>query len=189
MSLLKVFSADDEQLLCLVDAHEQITAELGQVGIKFEAWQACQPMSDSAGQEDVISAYRESLDRLMAEYGFQTADVIALRPDHPDRAELRQKFLSEHTHSEFEVRFFVDGKGLFYIHQGDKVYGVMCEQGDLISVPANTKHWFDMGEAPLFKCIRLFTNQEGWVAQYTGDDIANNFPRFEQFFDDQSHSH
>ncbi len=181
MSLLKVFSADNAKPLYTIEAHDQITAELDQVGIKFEAWQACQPIPAFAGQEDVISAYRESVDRLMAEYNFKSVDVIALHPDHPDRTELRQKFLSEHTHSEFEVRFFVEGKGLFYIHQNAKVYAVMCEQGDLISVPANCKHWFDMGEAPSFKCIRLFTNQEGWVAQYSGDEIANNFPSFEQF--------
>ena len=57
----------------------------------------------------------------------------------------------------------------------------MCEQGDLISVPANTPHWFDMGEEPQFKCIRLFTTPEGWVANYTGNHIAAEFPTFENF--------
>ena len=181
MSLLKIYSADQANLLHTVAEHSEISSELGQLGIKFEAWQASQALSENADQDEVIAAYRQSVDQLMAEYGFQSVDVIALRSDHPDRVALRQKFLSEHIHTEFEVRFFVDGKGLFYIHLDDKVYGVMCEQGDLISVPANTKHWFDMGEAPSFKCIRLFTNQEGWVAQYSGDEIATNFPSFEQF--------
>ena len=181
MSLLKIFCADQANLLNTITEHNQISAELSQLGIKFDAWQTSQPISENAEQDDVIAAYRQSVDQLTAEYGFQSVDVIALRPDHPDRVALRQKFLSEHTHTEFEVRFFVDGKGLFYIHQGDKVYGVMCEQGDLISVPANTKHWFDMGEAPSFKCIRLFTNQEGWLAQYSGNEIASKFPGFEKF--------
>jgi len=61
------------------------------------------------------------------------------------------------------------------------VYGVLCEAGDLISVPAGTRHWFDMGGAPDFQCIRLFTTPEGWVADYTGDDIARRFPRLEAF--------
>lgn len=132
-------------------------------------------------QEEVLAAYGESVDRLKQEYGFQSADVVALTAEHPDRQALRAKFLDEHTHSDFEVRFFVEGRGLFYIHRGDRVYGVMCEQGDLISVPADMPHWFDMGEAPSFKCIRLFTTPEGWVAQYTGDRIAERFPRFEAF--------
>ena len=114
----------------------------------------------------------------MAEYGFKSVDVVSLDPNHPDKAALRAKFLDEHTHSDFEVRFFVDGKGLFYIHTGGKVYGVLCEKGDLISVPADTPHWFDMGENPCFKCIRLFTTPEGWVAQFTGDKIAAGYPQF-----------
>ncbi len=181
MSELKIFSADEAQILRRHENPDQIATELHQAGVLFERWQANQVLSEDAEQDEVISAYQESIDKLMHDYSFQSVDVIALRPDHPEREALRQKFINEHTHSEFEVRFFVGGKGLFYIHQGDKVYGVMCEQGDLISVPSNTRHWFDMGEAPSFKCIRLFTNPEGWVAQYTGDDIASRFPEFGQF--------
>jgi 1,2-dihydroxy-3-keto-5-methylthiopentene dioxygenase len=154
---------------------------LHSIGVRFEQWNANQPLSNDSGNDDIIAAYRGSIDTLMNEYGFQSVDVVALRPDHADKVALRNKFLSEHTHSDFEVRFFVDGSGLFYIHHEDKVYAVMCEQGDLISVPANAKHWFDMGENPSFKCIRLFTTPEGWVANYTGDKIADNLPKFEQY--------
>jgi len=52
----------------------------------------------------------------------------------------------------------------------------LCEKDDLISVPANTKHWFDMGPNPVFTAIRLFNNPEGWVARFTGDAIAEEFP-------------
>jgi 1,2-dihydroxy-3-keto-5-methylthiopentene dioxygenase len=117
----------------------------------------------------------------MAKYDFKSVDVISLKPDHPERVALRNKFLGEHVHSDFEVRFFVEGKGLFYIHAGNNVYGLMCEAGDLISVPDNVSHWFDMGESPDFKCIRLFTTPEGWMADYTGSSIAARFPSFENF--------
>ncbi|MNU11763.1 Acireductone dioxygenase [compost metagenome] len=56
---------------------------------------------------------------------------------------------------------------------------MLCEKNDLISVPAGTRHWFDMGEHPHFVAIRLFNNPEGWVANFTGEDIANQFPRLE----------
>jgi 1,2-dihydroxy-3-keto-5-methylthiopentene dioxygenase len=85
------------------------------------------------------------------------------------------------VHSDFEVRFFVEGQGLFYVHLEEKVYAILCEQGDLISVPANVTHWFDMGAEPDFKCIRLFTTEEGWVAQFTGSKISENFPTLEQY--------
>jgi 1,2-dihydroxy-3-keto-5-methylthiopentene dioxygenase len=48
--------------------------------------------------------------------------MISVRPDHPDKVALRNKFLAEHTHDDFEARFFVDGHGLFYVHPDDKVY-------------------------------------------------------------------
>lgn len=77
------------------------------------------------------------------------------------------------------MRFFVDGHGLFYLHLGDEVYTVLCEKGDLISVPVGTAHWFDMRPNPRFRAVRLFTNPEGWLANFTGSDIAKRFPALE----------
>ena len=38
-----------------------------------------------------------------------------------------------------------------------------------------------MGAAPDFRCIRFFTTPDGWVAEFTGSDIASRFPDFETF--------
>jgi 1,2-dihydroxy-3-keto-5-methylthiopentene dioxygenase len=179
MSELKIYAENNSASARVVSEHAVIAHELGDIGVLFERWETQRELSDHAGQDEVIAAYRDSVDRLLSNYNFQSVDVISLQPDHPDRDALRAKFLNEHTHSDYEVRFFVDGKGLFYIHQGQQVYGVLCEKGDLISVPANTTHWFDMGPNPDFKCIRLFTSPEGWVANFTGSDIASRFPRLE----------
>ena len=181
MSVLKVFDSNSAEVIQTVDQHDVISDVLGKAGVRFEAWQSGVVLSPDADSQAVIGAYQSSVDALMNEYGFQSVDVISLTADHPDREALRAKFLSEHTHSDFEVRFFVEGSGLFYIHQGDTVFGVMCCAGDLISVPADCRHWFDMGPSPAFRCIRLFTTPEGWVAEYTGDDIADRFPRFDDF--------
>src|SRR6185369_2697132 len=130
-----------------------------------------------ANQDEVLTAYRDAIDRLVSEQGYQTVDVISLNANHPDKEALRKKFLSEHTHSEDEVRFFVAGRGLFTLHIDARIYEVLCEQGDLISVPAKTRHWFDMGPTPAFVAIRFFNNSEGWVAHYTGSPIAERFSR------------
>jgi len=178
MSHLRIFDESQPQssLLELTD-HQAIAAELGKVGVRFEQWSANQPIEPGAAPDEVIAAYRSDIDRLMQEKGYQAVDVISLAPDHPDRATLRQKFLSEHTHSEDEVRFFVAGSGQFTLHLHGKVYDILCEKGDLIGVPDGTRHWFDMSESPNFVAIRLFTNKEGWVANFTGDEIASRFPR------------
>jgi 1,2-dihydroxy-3-keto-5-methylthiopentene dioxygenase len=153
-----------------------IQQQLSAAGIRFERWQADRDIAADADNESIIAAYRNEIDRLVAEQGYQTYDVVSMNPDHPQKEEFRNKFLAEHTHSEDEVRFFVRGHGLFVIHLGDKVYALLCEKDDLISVPANTRHWFDMGPNPVFTAIRLFNNPEGWVANFTGDDIASRFP-------------
>lgn len=162
-------------------APDAIQAQLAAIGVQFERWIAECDFAADADQDAVLQAYRSSIDQLMRQYGFQSVDVISLKPDHPDKAKLRAKFLAEHTHDDFEVRFFVEGRGLFYLHVNGKVYAVLCEQGDLISVPADTTHWFDMGENPAFKCIRLFTTPDGWQAKFTGSGIAKQFPSFEQY--------
>ena len=157
---------------------EAIRRELGAVGIRFERWEARQPLKPGASPAEILEAYQDSVERLKKERGFKTADVLSMVPDHPDKAALRNKFLNEHTHSEDEVRFFVEGQGLFTIHKAGRVFNVLCEKGDLIGVPDGTPHWFDMGPNPRFTAIRLFTNTEGWVAHHTGSDIASRFPRF-----------
>ncbi|HET8899236.1 MAG TPA: acireductone dioxygenase [Rhodanobacteraceae bacterium] len=178
MSRLRIFHADAPTApIATHTGHAEIARVLAQVGVRFEGWQASAPIAPGASQDEVIAAYRNDIDRLMQSEGYQAVDVISLTPDHPDRAALRQKFLSEHTHSEDEVRFFVAGSGQFTLHIGDHVYDILCEQGDLIGVPDGTRHWFDMSESPYFVAIRLFTNKDGWVAHFTGDDIAARFPR------------
>lgn len=179
--------------------HATITRELGRRGVRFERWQATVVLPPAADQAAVLAAYAADVARLAAEGPYPSVDVVRLAPDPADPAGFaakavvaRAKFLEEHTHAEDEVRFFVEGQGVFYLRLGgearraltdeerspliDDVCLVRCEQGDLISVPAGTRHWFDMGTRPHFCAIRLFGTPDGWVASFTGDAIAGRFP-------------
>ena len=156
-----------------------IGAALAEVGIRFERWE--RPRPDAALDEAaILELFAEDIARLKAEGGYQACDVVRMTPDHPNRREIRAKFLHEHTHAEDEVRFFVEGCGMFYLHMGDRVFRLLCTADDLLSVPAGTPHWFDTGEAPHFTAIRLFTNPEGWVAVPTGEGHAERFPLMEE---------
>jgi 1,2-dihydroxy-3-keto-5-methylthiopentene dioxygenase len=178
MSQLTIYHENHPQTpIAEYSTEDGISRELAQVGVRFERWIAQGEIPDHATNEAIIAAYQSDIDRLVAETGYQTYDVISLTPDHPQKRELRQKFLAEHTHDDDEIRFFNRGKGLFTLHIEDKVYEVICEKNDLISVPAGTRHWFDMGENPDFTCIRLFDSPQGWVANFTGSDIADKFSR------------
>ena len=59
----------------------------------------------------------------------------------------------------------------------------LCEKNDWISVPAGTKHWFDMGPKPAFCASRFFDNPDGWVAAFTGDPIASRYPLLDELMD------
>jgi 1,2-dihydroxy-3-keto-5-methylthiopentene dioxygenase len=106
---------------------------------------------------DILGAYSKDLTAFMEQGGYQTADVISINRLTENYEAIRAKFLSEHTHSEYEIRFFVDGQGLFWFNlETEPVFNLLCEKGDLISVPAWTKHWFDAGETnPFVKAIQI----------------------------------
>ena len=180
MSRLRIFAERNPDMPVMTKTkHEAIAAELKKIGVAFEQWKPARPVKPGDAPEKVMAAYQTDIDRLVAAHGFQSVDVVSIAPDHPDRALLRAKFLDEHSHKEDEVRFFVAGSGLFSLHVGESVYEVLCEAGDLISVPDGTTHWFDMGPSPSFVAIRFFTAPDGWVGYFTGNDIARQFPRYE----------
>jgi 1,2-dihydroxy-3-keto-5-methylthiopentene dioxygenase len=180
MSILKIYHENDSTQAETYTQFEKIAEFMDGIGVHIQRWEAQKPLAAEASEEEILAAYCSSVDQLCQQYGLKAADVISVKSDHPEKKALREKFLSEHTHSDFEVRFFVEGQGQFYLHAEGKVYVLLCEKGDLISVPAGMPHWFDMGENPNLKCIRLFTSPEGWVADFTGNGIADRFPRLDQ---------
>ena len=178
MSALTIFSDQDPSAPVWESRDgDAIATELNKIDVRFERWQADRDLGENPQPQDVIAAYQHEIDKLVAEKGYQSWDVISMRPDNEQREVLRTKFLSEHTHGEDEVRFFVEGAGLFCLHLNGKIFQILCEKNDPISVPANTRHWFDMGGSPSFTAIRVFDNPEGWVAHFTGDGIADKYPR------------
>lgn len=180
MTRLTVYPDTDPNsvLLDTLDS-DRIGKELSAIGVTFERWTASRALAEDADQPAVLKAYEQEVARIMEEGGYRSADVVRVKPDNPNREELRQKFLAEHTHDDDEVRFFVEGAGAFYLRKEGRVFRVVCERNDLISVPAGITHWFDTGPAPDFCAIRIFTTPEGWVGHFTGDDIATRFPKFE----------
>jgi 1,2-dihydroxy-3-keto-5-methylthiopentene dioxygenase len=149
-------------------------------GIFFDQWTCDVVFEDSATQEDILSAYEKDLGPFMKHGGYQTADVISINSTTENYEAIRAKFLAEHIHTEDEIRFFVDGKGLFWFHlEGEPIFNLLCEKGDLISVPEGTKHWFDAGETnPFVKAIRIFIDMSGWVPHYTDSQIEKSFADF-----------
>ena len=159
---------------------KQIRDFMNQRGIFFDQWHCPVEFDDTASTQEILEAYHADLNPFMKKGGYLTADVISINALTENYAAIRAKFLAEHTHSEDEIRFFVDGKGLFWFHlDEEEVFNLLCERGDLISVPAGTKHWFDAGETnPFVKAIRIFIDMSGWVPNYTESGKETEFIDF-----------
>jgi 1,2-dihydroxy-3-keto-5-methylthiopentene dioxygenase len=161
-----------------IEDPKQIKQFLNERGVFFDQWTADVAFEDTATEAEILQAYSSTLAPYMDANGYKTADVISINHLTPNYEAIREKFLSEHTHSEDEVRFFVDGQGHFWFNLNDDepVFNVLCQSGDLISVPAGTKHWFDAGEfQPKVKAIRIFIDQSGWVPNYTLSKIEQKY--------------
>lgn len=146
-----------------------------QHGLDYERWDIsrlhtpeARQLQAETEQERILTIFAPELDTLKARGGYQSADVIALTPQTPNLDALLAKFDKEHIHTEDEVRFVVDGRGVFTIHgEDDAVFDVEVQPGDLLVVPTDTKHWFTLCDDLTITCIRVFTSTDGWVAHYT----------------------
>ena len=156
---------------------KEIKSFFNQRGIFFDQWQCDVVFEDTATPEDILAAYAKDLNPFMEKGGYKTADVITINSLTENYEAIRSKFLAEHTHSEDEIRFFVDGQGLFWFNlETEPVFNLLCERGDLISIPEGTKHWFDAGPTnPFVKAIRIFIDMTGWVPHYTENNIQTKF--------------
>jgi 1,2-dihydroxy-3-keto-5-methylthiopentene dioxygenase len=153
-----------------IEGIEAIRAFLKPFNIRYERWPLEERVDPNAPQAEILAAYAVEIEKLKAEGGFVTADVINVTPETPNLDAMLEKFRKEHTHSEDEVRFILRGRGLFHIHpDSGPIFAIQVEAGDLISVPLGTKHWFDLCGERTIRAIRLFQDVSGWTPHYIED--------------------
>jgi 1,2-dihydroxy-3-keto-5-methylthiopentene dioxygenase len=163
---------------------DTISVVLAGLGARFSRWELKELSADPT-QDEVLETYRDEIAGVNAVQGYTLVDVLTIvaddTPEYREKAATaRQKFLNEHQHDDDEDRFFARGSGVFYLRANGKVHAVFCEAGDLISVPANTTHWFDMGTHPEYVSVRFFHDDDGWVGNFTGSDISKNFATYDE---------
>lgn len=119
-------------------------------------------------------AFQPTLDQLKADRGYVEQDIIELQPDTPNLDALCAKFVGEHLHMDDEVRYVLEGEGIFDLRsQDDRWMRVTVEPGDLIVVPANLHHRFLLTSRKHIRCVRLFKDSSGWVPHYRHASEAN----------------
>jgi 1,2-dihydroxy-3-keto-5-methylthiopentene dioxygenase len=158
----------------LTDPRE-VTAFLAARGIEYEQWTPRRELPSDASAGEVLDAYSEQVAALKARGGYVTADVIDVNADTPNLDMMLAKFSREHWHDEDEVRFIIEGRGLFHIHATDVVFALEVGKGDLIRVPRGTHHWFDLCAERRIRAIRLFQDPSGWTPHYTDSGVDRGF--------------
>jgi 1,2-dihydroxy-3-keto-5-methylthiopentene dioxygenase len=165
--------------------YEEIRDFLAGIGIDYERWEPMTSVSPVASSEQILDAYAKQIEELKSRGGYLTADVIDVNKDTPGLDAMLAKFNIEHRHDEDEVRYIVNGRGLFHIHQQlGPVVALEVEPGDLIRIPRGTLHWFDLCGDRRIRAIRLFQDVSGWTPHYTHSAIDRNYepvcwgPRF-----------
>lgn len=159
-----------------LSARAEITQYLAAIGIDYERWEPTHAVPADAPAEQILAAYTPEIDRLKSGGAYVTADVIDVFPQTPGLDTMLNKFNREHWHDEDEVRFIIEGRGLFHIHpQGKPVLAIEVEAGDLIRVPRGTHHWFDLCPDRRIRAIRLFQDVSGWTPHYTGSGAEQGF--------------
>jgi len=153
-----------------------VTAFLATRGIDYERWSPDHPIAPDAPPEAVLTAYAREIESLKSRGGYTTADVIDVKPETPNLSAMLAKFNREHWHDEDEVRFIIEGRGLFHVHvPNEPVFAIEVEAGDLIRVPRGTRHWFDLCAERRIRAIRLFQDTSGWTPHYTDSGVDQGF--------------
>ncbi len=143
---------------------EEAKKFLKKYGLYIEFWE---PELEDVSISDPLLKYRNQIEKLKKRFNYATADYCSLDKSSPDLDKMLQPFMKEHHHTDDEVRFTVEGKGIFGVNPiSDPTFEIYVEPGDLLVVPANTRHWFKLTEEKNICCIRIFKENPKWEAVY-----------------------
>jgi len=156
-----------------------ISQELAPLNIQLDYWaigenqdlaqKLAQASLDDSEKEQVLQSLDRYFEQLQQTAGYQERDLIVLHPGIPNLDEMLKKFDSIHTHADDEVRYIIDGEGIFgFVRPDGSQVELTVQPQEYINVPAGCEHWFYLTPTRRIKAVRYFIGKEGWVPEYTG---------------------
>lgn len=143
---------------------------LRKYGIYVEFWI---PEGDNKSISNPLMKYKNQIEKLKKRFSYNSADVCTLLPDNPNLDQILSAFIKEHHHTDDEVRFVVEGNGMFGVNPvKDSPFEIYVEPGDLLLIPAYTRHWFNLTEKKTITCIRIFKENPKWEAIYEASEAV-----------------
>ncbi|WEK29745.1 MAG: oxidase [Candidatus Pseudomonas phytovorans] len=172
MSILSVFHPASPALPNKVlTHHDDITATLAEQGVRFVHTDTGLRVRPGTSEDEVLETCREYLDQLMTAHGSKAFVLLNRDGEDPAQADVRD----EHVHDADEVFTVVSGRAQVGLRVGDWVYSVLCEKGDQLVVPAGIRRWVELGDTPFCLALRLYGNEQGVQARFTGDVSGRAF--------------
>lgn len=165
-----------------ITALSQIEEFLSDLEIEVKRWpvpQTAQTLSliesadlDASQKETLLKSCDQYFEQLAEDYGYQSRDLIVLHPETPQLEQALKKFEAAHTHADDEVRYIVDGEGVFgFVMPDGSQVKLQVEREEYINIPQGTEHWFVLTDKKRIKAIRYFSGTEGWTPEYTGTKL------------------
>eukprot|EP00762_Andalucia_godoyi_P000803 ANDGO_03749.mRNA.1 1 len=109
--------------------------------------------------------YQREIDEFRARRKYAEFDVIRLTPDTECLEDKLKVFFTEHKHTDEEVRFVLDGHGIFDVRNAnDEWVRILVEKNDLLVLPREIYHRFTLTDTKFIQAMRLFQNQPKWQA-------------------------
>lgn len=162
-----------------VHKSEEIASILDACGVSLDFWPVRangrtekllgEDALEEEGKEAILLEQDLYFERLRAAHGYLARDLIVIFPGMTGLSGLLDRFLPIHYHEDDEVRYIVDGEGVFgFVLQEGSQVELLVEKGDFIRVPRLLEHWFRLTGKQKIKAVRYFTGTAGWVPVYTG---------------------
>ena len=157
-------------------AHELAPLNIGlnywSTGPEIQSLLDKQTLSDDE-KEQVLVALDHYFEPLKTDRGYTSRDLIVLHSEMPNLDGMLAKFKPVHTHADDEVRYIVDGEGIFgFVRPDGSQMELTVQPSEYINVPAGTEHWFYLTPIRRVKAVRYFCGTDGWTPEYTGTAIA-----------------
>lgn len=180
MPSLSVFSASlPQQPGKVFGWPEHVSATLAELGVYYAHCLPVTPLNKTSNDAEVLDAYAAPVAQMLGMGAGLSAQVVRISHGQAPLDAPHGHCLDEHSHSEDERHLFVAGQALLSLHAGEMVFQLLCERGDLLVIPAGTRHWLDVGSQENCVLIRVLGSVEGGQVTLSGDPIAAGFARLE----------
>ena len=155
----------------------EISELLNEYGIVYKKIDLPDALSRSSNDEDLFKGVKEMLKPDLQRNNLKHCSVVSLDETNQNVERTKMKYLSEYKLEKNEAYLTIEGTYLLSLHFDEKVIQLNCDRGDFVTVPADINRWMDIGPTGHFSAVRCEESTEAPTVIYSGNNIADKFPR------------